>query len=137
MKINNKILFTFLLIVLIVYLFSTNKSGFTVKIKVAKNNNEKIRGLMFRKYLDITEGMLFKNINSVWMRNTYIPLDVIFLDNNYKVVGFVEDTVPLSLNTVTINNKSDHILEVASGFIRKNNVKIGHKMIGIEIEKLS
>jgi hypothetical protein len=137
MKINNKILFTFLLIVLIVYLFSTNKSEFTVKIKVTKNNNEKIRGLMFKKYLDITEGMLFKNINSVWMKNTYIPLDVIFLDNDYRVVGFVEDTVPLSLNTVTIDKKSDHILEVASGFIRTNNVKIGKKMIGIEIQKLS
>ena len=137
MKINNKILFTFLLIVLIVYLFSTNKSGFTVKMKVAKNKNEKIRGLMFRKYLDITEGMLFKNINSIWMRNTYIPLDVIFLDNDYRVVGFVEDTVPLSLSTVTIEEKSNHILEVASGFIRTNNVKIGHKMIGIEIENLS
>ena len=137
MKINNKILFTFLLIVLIVYLFSTNKSGFTVKMKVAKNKNEKIRGLMFRKYLDITEGMLFKNINSVWMKNTYVPLDVIFLDNDYRVIGFVEDTVPLSLNAVTIDKKSDHILEVVSGFIRTNNVKIGKKMIGIEIEKLS
>lgn len=137
MKINNKILFSFLLIVLIVYLFSTNKSGFTVKIKVAKNSNEKIRGLMFRKNLDINEGMLFKNIKSVWMKNTYIPLDVIFLDNDYKVIGFVEDTIPLSLTSITIDKKSDHILEVASGFIRKNNVKIGKKMIGIEIQNLS
>jgi len=137
MKINNKILFTFLLIILIVYLFSTNKSNFTVKIKVAKNNNEKLRGLMFRKSLDIREGMLFKNINSVWMKNTLIPLDVIFLDNDYKVVGFVEDTVPLSLDIIKIDKKSNHILEVASGFIRKNNVRIGGKMIGVEIDKLT
>ena len=40
--------------------------------------------------------MLFKDINSVWMKNTFIPLDVIFLDENYKVIGYVEDTVPLS-----------------------------------------
>tara|TARA_Y100001958_G_scaffold159879_1_gene163910 strand:+ start:6863 stop:7276 length:414 start_codon:yes stop_codon:yes gene_type:complete len=137
MKINNKILFTFFLIVLMVYLFSINKSEFTVKIKVAKNNNEKKRGLMFRNNLDIKEGMLFKNINSVWMKNTLIPLDVIFLDNHYRVVDFVEDTVPLSLDSIKIDKKSNHILEVASGFIRKNNVKKGSKMIGIEIDKLT
>ena len=75
--------------------------------------------------------------NSVWMKNAYIPLDVIFLDQDYKVIGFVEDTVPLSLKTVKINKKSNYIIEVNAGWIRKNNLKIGNKMNLTIIDELS
>jgi len=106
--------------------FTKNKS-FTVNTIIPNTDEEKKRGLMFIKHLGFNDGMLFHNINSVWMKNTYIPLDVIFLDNNYIVIGYVEDTIPLSLKSISIDKKFNHILEVNSGFVRKNNIKIGDK----------
>ena len=108
-----------------------------IKAKLVTTPEDKKNGLMFKEYLNYDEGMLFKfdnGFNSVWMKNTYIPLDVLFLDTKYKVIGYVEDTVPLSLDTVSIDKPSDYILEVNSGWIRDNNIKIG-TLIDIELIK--
>ena len=109
----------------------------TIKAKLVTTIQDKKFGLMFRKYLNYDEGMLFKfdyKINSIWMKNTYIPLDVLFLDKKYKVIGYAEDTVPLSLDQVSINKPSNYILEVNAGWIRDNNIKIG-TLIDIELIK--
>tara|TARA_Y100001970_G_C14167623_1_gene822260 strand:+ start:210 stop:635 length:426 start_codon:yes stop_codon:yes gene_type:complete len=106
-----------------------------IKAKLVTTPEDKKTGLMFREYLNYDEGMLFKfdnGFNSVWMKNTYIPLDVLFLDTKYKVIGYVEDTVPLSLDNVSIDKSSDYILEVNSGWVRDNNIKIGN-IIDIEL----
>ena len=122
------LLFIFILFLKIVFLKDSDIDNFTVNVKIAKTDKEKKRGLMFVKNLKFDQGMLFPNIKSVWMKNTYIPLDVIFLDNNYIVIGYVEDTMPFSLDSVTIDKDSNHILEVNSGFIRHNKIKIGDKL---------
>ena len=109
----------------------------TIKAKLVTTIQDKKFGLMFRKYLNYDEGMLFKfdyKINSIRMKNTYIPLDVLFLDKKYKVIGYVEDTIPLSLDSVSINKPSNYILEVNAGWIRDNNIKIG-TIIDIELIK--
>ena len=106
-----------------------------IKAKLVTTPEDKQTGLMFREYLNYDEGMLFKfdnGFNSVWMKNTYIPLDVLFLDTKYTVIGYVEDTVPLSLDNVSIDKSSDYILEVNSGWVRDNNIKIGN-IIDIEL----
>ena len=111
-----------------------NINSFTVNTIIANTDEDKKRGLMFKKHLGFNDGMLFHNINSVWMKNTYIPLDVIFLDNNYIVIGYVEDTIPLSLKSISINKNFNHILEVNSGFVRQNKIKIGNKFNPIIIK---
>ena len=104
--------------------------------KVAKNDKELQKGLMFRKdKLKNNEGMLFPmtyKINSMWMKNTYIPLDVIFLDDNMRIIGYVEDTVPLSLDSISIDKKSHNILEMNAGSVKYHNKKIGDKILFIE-----
>ena len=61
---------------------------------------------MFRKHpLQMNEGMLFDmgyKINSLWMKNTYIPLDILFLSKDMKVIGYIEDTEPLSLKSLKL-----------------------------------
>lgn len=138
MKIKRKHIIIF---IILLFLFSNCKRNTrNLKVKVVTTEEDKKLGLMFRQYLNMDEGMLFTfkyGDNSVWMKNTYIPLDVIFLDHDYNVIGFVEDTVPLSLETVKINKKSNYIIEVNAGWIRKNNLKIGNKMNLTTIDELS
>ena len=104
--------------------------------KVVKTDVEKIKGLMHRKNrLEYNEGMLFPmeyKYNSMWMKNTYIPLDVIFLDDNMRILGNIENTVPLSLESISIDKKSNNVLEMNSGSVKKFNMKIGNKIIFIE-----
>ena len=104
--------------------------------KVAKSDDELRDGLMHRKNkLKDNYGMLFPmnyGINSMWMKNTYIPLDIVFLDDNMKVLGYVEDAEPLSLEPLQIDKKSNNVLELNGNTVTKNNIKIGHKIIFIE-----
>ena len=94
----------------------------------ANNASEIAEGLMYRKEkLSLNHGMLFHTgykLNSFWMKNTYIPLDVLFLDKDFKILGFVENTTPLSLDSISIDQKSHYVLEMNAGWIHNNNVKI-------------
>ena len=91
---------------------------------------------MYRKIpLKYDEGMLFPmeyKYNSMWMKNTYIPLDVIFLDDNMRILGYVVDTVPLSLKSISINKKSNNVLEMNAGSVDNFNMKIGDKILFVE-----
>ena len=95
--------------------------------EVAKTPEQIKHGLMFRKEkLGDKLGMLFLmklHNHSFWMKNTYIPLDVLFLDRDMRVIGFVENTTPLSLKSVSIDEQSQNILEVDSGTVAKYHIK--------------
>ena len=62
------------------------------------------------------------------MKNTYIPLDAVFLDNNYKIVGFVKDMKPQSLYSNKIDKESRYIVEINSGEIDSNNLISIHSL---------
>ena len=88
------------LVLFIIYIYTRNDIH-TIYGKVARTDKELKKGLMFRKHkLNDTEGMLFimrKDYdNSVWMKNTYISLDVIFLDSTMTVSGYKTNTKPLN-----------------------------------------
>ena len=99
-----------------------------ITVENARKSSEIAKGLMYRKEkLSLNHGMLFHTgykHNSFWMKNTYIPLDVLFLDNDFKILGFVENTTPLSLDSISIDQNSYYVLEMNAGWIHNNNVKI-------------
>ena len=63
-------------------------------------------------------------IHKFWMKNTYIPLDIIFLNSKLRILGYIENAVPLSLELLSINKKSSYVIETNGGFIKENKVKI-------------
>ena len=131
--------FIFLLILLLSLLFLNNNSINEVcfkekcfKVEIANNEIERSQGLMFRQNLSENEGMLFifpKEDNySFWMKNTLIPLDIIWLDSSYKVVYIKENTPPCATKTCeayTPDKKAKYVVEVNGGWVKKREVLVG------------
>ena len=101
------------------------------------SGKDAVKGLMYiKKPLWNNNGMLFdmadrpKN-HSMWMKNTYIPLDIIFLDENMNIVGYKENNIPHSLKQIKINTPSRYVLEMNGGTVRKFSIKKGDKIFFI------
>ena len=101
------------------------------------SGKDAVKGLMYiKKPLWNNNGMLFdmtdrpKN-HSMWMKNTYIPLDIIFLDENMNIVGYKENNIPHSLKQIKINTPSRYVLEMNGGTVRKFSLKKGDKIFFI------
>lgn len=96
-----------------------------LEVEMAKSPKEREIGLMFRTELDMNKGMLFvfpyKKVHKFWMRNTLIPLDMIFFDDN-KIVGIVENAKPHDLTNVGPEKESDMVLEVPAGFVARHKL---------------
>ena len=108
---------------------SSNSKVIKMFGNIAATDEEIIKGLMFRKKkLRENEGLLFdmneNKIHKFWMKNTYIPLDIILLNSKLRILGYVENAVPLSLKLLSINKKSSYVIETNGGFIKENKVKI-------------
>jgi uncharacterized membrane protein (UPF0127 family) len=68
--------------------------------------------------------MGFYNNHSMWMKDTLIPLDLIFLDRDYKVVGIIKDAEPLSSKSLFVNKMSYYIIEANAGFCDRYSIKV-------------
>jgi uncharacterized membrane protein (UPF0127 family) len=109
------------------------KSGvraFTVEL--ATNDAERERGLMFRKELPEGHGMLFDFEHdrpvAFWMHNTYIPLDMIFIRGDGRILNIAENTEPLSDRLVPSDGPVRAVLEVIGGTARKLGIAPGDRV---------
>ena len=105
------------------------KSIIKIDIEIADNVLEREKGLMYRRSMPDTAGMLFifekSKPVSFWMRNTYIPLDIIFADENKQIVTIQKNTKPLSYESIPSYRKSMYVVEVNAGFCEKYGIKVG------------
>ncbi|MEM8972968.1 MAG: DUF192 domain-containing protein [Pseudomonadota bacterium] len=103
------------------------------KIEVAETEQQKSLGLMFRKSLDAGSGMLFPYRQpqelTMWMRNTYIPLDMVFIKSDGTVHRIAENTEPFSEEIVASKGSVSAVLELAGGVTRKLGIKAGDKVV--------
>jgi len=101
-----------------------------IDIEIADTDYERTRGLMNRHSLPENAGMLFiferPEPRSFWMRNTYIPLDIIFADGNQKVVTIQRRTEPLSYDAVQSKHDAKYVVEVNAGFCDKYGIAVGN-----------
>ena len=105
---------------------------FKVSFLHARTKNKIRDGLMYRKKkLKKNQGMLFHTglkVSSFWMKNTFIPLDVLFLNKKGKIIGYKEKNKPHSLKAISIGKRSFYVLEMNAGWVKKNKVKVGDKI---------
>lgn len=104
----------------------------SVTVEVARTPAELERGLMFRERLGPDAGMLFVFPRTAeydfWMKNTLIPLDMIFADAGGNVVGIVENAEPLTTTSRSAGAPSRYVLEVNGGWSAAHGVARGDRM---------
>jgi uncharacterized membrane protein (UPF0127 family) len=103
-------------------------------VELATNDTERARGLMFRKELPEGQGMLFdferEQPVSFWMHNTYIPLDMIFIRSDGRILSIAENTEPLSDKLVPSGGPVRAVLEVIAGTAGKLGIAPGDRVAG-------
>jgi uncharacterized membrane protein (UPF0127 family) len=102
-------------------------------IEVAVSPEEQERGLMYRKTLARDHGMLFIHTNDepmyMWMKNTLIPLDMLFIDGRGRVVYIAADAKPESLSIISSGRPARAVLELAGGTAMLDGIKVGDLVI--------
>ena len=105
-------------------------------IEIAKNYQDRKKGLMYRDSLADNNGMVFiwdrKKIQCMWMKNTLIPLSVAYLDDTGEIIN-IYDMVPLSKTSVCSKKPVLYALEVNQGWFDKNDIHVGDL---VDIKKL-
>ncbi len=98
-------------------------------VEIVQNEEDRMRGLMHREQLPENQGMLFvfeeAQMQAFWMRNTFIPLDIAFIDANGKIID-IQRMTPLD-ETKSYQSPAPvpYALEVNAGWFEKNGIKIG------------
>jgi len=102
-----------------------------VQVELADTDQKRERGLMFRKELPDGQGMLFlfdeEREHTFWMKDTLIPLDMIFVDGSGRVTTIVANARPLTLEPRT-GGPARMVLEVPGGWARAHDVRVGDRM---------
>jgi uncharacterized membrane protein (UPF0127 family) len=98
-------------------------------VEVVRDEQQRERGLMFRRFLPHERGMLFAFATErpviMWMKNTYLPLDMIFIGRAGRVVGLTENTEPLSEKIIPSGAPAYGVLEVNAGTAARIGLRIG------------
>jgi uncharacterized protein len=107
----------------------TPRGGHSFRVELAQTNPERARGLMYRERLADDDGMLFlfddMRVQSFWMKNTKLPLDMIFISDAGLIVGIVENAEPMTLSPRTVGKPSQYVLEVIAGTCRRLGIEAG------------
>ncbi len=104
-----------------------------IDVEVARTMDQQAKGLMFRTTLADDHGMLFPHDKprevSMWMRNTYIPLDMVFIRADGTVHRIAERTEPLSEKIVSSQGEVAAVLELAGGAAERLGLKVGDRVL--------
>ncbi len=113
------------------------KNGVRIfSVELARTDEQKATGLMHRRHMPDGQGMLFdfapEQPISMWMKNTYISLDMIFIGSDGRVTRIAENTEPLSERIISSGAPARAVLEVNGGIARKYGIapgdRVGHSL---------
>jgi uncharacterized membrane protein (UPF0127 family) len=101
-------------------------------VELALTSDQRSKGLMYRRELPSGQGMLFdfgsEGAVSMWMRNTYVSLDMLFIRADGTIARIAEDTVPLSEVTISSGTPVKAVLEVVAGTARRLGIAPGDRV---------
>ena len=128
------------IIILILFIFKPNSSQVCIKencfnVELAKTQAELTKGLMYRSSLESTSGMLFifqtEGKYSFWMKNTLVPLDILWINKNKEIIYINKDTLPCQSDpclTYGPNSPALYVLEINAGLSEKYSFNVGDKV---------
>lgn len=115
----------------------TDSDTLQFEVEIADEPDERSRGLMFRESLGDDEGMLFiypsPRIASFWMKNTQIPLDMLFIDAEGQILSIARETTPFSLSPVLSDGLVTSVLEISGGLADTLGIDVGDGVEWTEI----
>jgi uncharacterized membrane protein (UPF0127 family) len=104
-----------------------------IDIEIADDDNKRTTGLMDRLSMEEKQGMLFlfphESIQSFWMKNTVISLDIIFVNRNNEIVTIHKDTTPFDMGSYPSTKPASQVVEVIAGYTDLYNINIGDKIV--------
>ncbi len=102
-------------------------------VEIAMNRAQRAQGLMWRRSLKPDRGMLFvyqsERIIQMWMKNTLIPLDILFIDREGSIVHIKERAVPRSLRVISSSQRARGVLELRGGMVSRLGLRPGDKVM--------
>ncbi len=117
---------------------TTSAGPHELQVEIANDDRERSFGLMFRRSMGADEGMLFdfgaEEPASFWMRNTYIPLDMLFIEADGTIESIAERTTPLSDKSVSSKGPVRYVLEINGGRSDSLGIAPGDKISGPALE---
>lgn len=103
-----------------------------VSVEIAATNEKRALGLMYRRDLPESHGMLFffprQEPQSFWMKNTPLPLDILFIDSSLRIVSIARNTVPFSEKVIPSDKPAQFVLEVNGGFCQRHGIAVGDRI---------
>ncbi|MEW6196329.1 MAG: DUF192 domain-containing protein [Bacteroidota bacterium] len=130
---NNKITYTFQKEGELVF---TNSNGDTIskiEIEIADDSMQREVGLMMRRNMKVDQGMLFlfdqETYQSFWMKNTILPLDIIYVNSNREIVTIYKNTKPYSEESLPSSKPAQYVVEVIAGYTDQFGIKEGDKIV--------
>jgi uncharacterized protein len=103
-----------------------------IKIELANTPETRSLGLMNRQSLDINTGMLFtynkEQFIRIWMKNTHIPLDIIWINKHKEIIHIEKETTPQSQTILSADNLAQYVLEVNAGISNIYAFEVGNKV---------
>ena len=111
---------------------STDRSSTMLLAEIADTEELRQRGLMFRHIMPADQAMLFDfeiaRPAAMWMKNTYMSLDMLFVREDGTIAALAENTVPKSLDTISVQEPVRGVVELAAGTIKRLGVRKNDKV---------
>ena len=111
---------------------NNNNTIVEIEVEIADTDAKREKGLMYRKAMKKNRGMLFifpdESRRSFWMKETHIPLDIIFVNANKEIIHIAENCKPYSLKSIPSFEYAQYVIEVNAGFCKKYSINTMHKI---------
>ena len=105
----------------------------TLTVEIADSDASRAKGLMMRTFLPQGQGMLFiwpeEAPRTMWMKDTFIPLDIVFIEANGKIAGIVENAEPHNVSPLGTDRPVRYVLEVPAGDAKRLEMAVGQTVV--------